>query len=659
MTTLYPNLFRPIRIGTREAKNRVMRVATTANLADRNRVGDRVLAFYRTLAKGGAGTIVTEALRTDPRDPFGPGAITIFDRAGLDGIRRIADVCHAEGALLIGQLNMGGRQHLASRVVPYLIAPSAIPCPRSGGVPHALTTREVKETIETYVMCAVHCIEAGMDGVEIHGAQGHLIQQFLSPFTNRREDEYGGSLDNRMRFGREILEGVRRRVGTKAIIGYRMGAEEFTEGGLSVDDNVEIARRLCSDSLADYLSLAQGNFNSIEQHLPDRHWPILAFRNIHSRFKAVANGIPVVASTRVQGPEQAESVIAAGEADMIGLCRALIVDPEWPVKAKRGEANRIRRCIACNQCWAWISTGEPIGCATNPVTGREYQWGALDRDKAEMARHVVVVGGGPGGLEAARVAAARGHRVTLLERDTVVGGRIRHAGGVRHHEEMRHVLDFLVPEVERAGVDIRTGVTADGPTVAALQPDHVIIATGANPTVPDLPSDGSVPLMTAEGDVALGERDGRNVVIMDEDGYYWTSAVAESVMAQGRAPIIAARFFEVTREIPVVSRIAFLREVDKRGGRLCANTGVTRISNGRVTLANYLTGREEEISDVAAVVWVGLALPSGTPVADDIEAAGIERRNIHVIGDAYQPRRLFNSLVEAHGVARSIGSRAR
>lgn len=658
MTTLYPHLFAPIRIGRREAKNRIMRVATTANLADRNRVGDRVLAFYRTLAKGGTGSIVTEALRTDPRDPFGPGAITIFDRGGLDGIRRIADVCHVEGALLIGQLNMGGRQHLASRVVPYLIAPSAIPCPRSGGVPHALTTREVKETIETYVMCAVHCIEAGMDGVEIHGAQGHLIQQFLSPFTNRREDEYGGTPENRMRFARDILEGVRRRVGPKAIVGYRMGVEEFTEGGLGIDDTVEIARQLCADGLVDYLSLAQGNFNSIEQHLPDRHWPILTFRGLHGRFKAVAGGVPVIASTRIQGPEQAEGVIASGEADMIGLCRALIVDPDWPAKARRGEADRIRRCIACNQCWAWISTGEPIACATNPVTGREHLWGPLDKDRAEIPRHVVVVGGGPGGLEAARVAALRGHRVTLLEREAELGGRIRHAASVRHHEETRHVLDFLIPELRRAGVDVRTGVAADGPAVAALAPDEVIVATGAAPGVPELPGDASVPVIAADGAVDLGGRAGRHVVVMDEDGYYWTSAVAESVMAQGRIPVIAARFFEVVREIPVVSRIAFLREVDKAGGILRPNTGVKRIAAGRAVLANYLTGREEEIEDVAAVVWVGMAIPTGSGIAGGIEAAGIERRHIHVIGDAFQPRRLANALVEAHGVARGIGSKA-
>lgn len=658
MTAPYPNLFRPIQIGAHEAKNRIMRVATTANLADRNRVGDRVLAFYRSLAKGGVGTIVTEALRTDPRDPFGPGAIAIFDRRGLDGIRSISDVCHAEGALLIGQLNMGGRQHLASRVPPYLIAPSAIPCPRSGGVPHELTTREVKELVEIYITCAENCLEAGMDGVEIHGAQGHLIQQFLSPFSNRRKDEYGGTAENRMRFAREILEGVRRRIGARAIVGYRMGAEEFTEGGLSIDDTVEIARRLCADRLADYLSLAQGNFNSIEQHLPDRHWPILTFRGLHKRFKAIAHGIPVVASTRVQGPEQAESMLASGDADMVGLCRALIVDPDWPAKAERGEAHRIRRCIACNQCWAWISMGEPIACATNPVTGREHQWGPLEDDRAQFVRHVVVVGGGPGGLEAARVAAARGHRVTLLEREAVLGGRIRSASEVRHHEEMRHVLDFLVSEVEHEGVEIRTVASSDGAELAAMKPDDVIVATGAHPTLPELPSDGSVPFMTCDGNVPLDGLKGRHVVIMDEDGYYWTSAVAESVMAQDRVPLIATRFFEVTREIPVVSRIAFLREIDKAGGILRPNTGVKRIADGQVVLANYLTGREETVTDVAAVVWVGLSLPTGARLAEKIEAGGIPRRHIHVIGDAYQPRRLFNALVEAHGVARRIGTQA-
>ena len=187
MTGPFPYLFEPISLGPREAKNRIMRVATTANLADRNRAGERLVEFYRTLAKGGVGSIVTEALRISPQEAYGPGALVVHDRPAIEGLRKLADVCHAEGALLIGQLNHGGRQHLASRVIPHLVGPSAIACPRSGGVPHALSGREVRELVERYVSCAVHCIEAGMDGVEIHGAQGHLIQQFVSPFSNHRD----------------------------------------------------------------------------------------------------------------------------------------------------------------------------------------------------------------------------------------------------------------------------------------------------------------------------------------------------------------------------------------------------------------------------------------------------------------------------------------
>ena len=631
-----------------------MRVATTANLADRNRAGPRVLAFYRSLAAGGAGIIVTEALRTHAQEPFGPAALTIFERAAIEGLRGISDVCHAHGALLIGQLNMGGRQHLASRVMPFLIAPSSVACPRSGGVPHELSIREVREVVETYVACAANCIEAGMDGVEIHGAQGHLIQQFLSPFSNLRRDAYGGSDENRMRFVREILRGVRERIGAAAIVGYRMGVEEFTDGGLDIEQTLEIARKLCDDGLIDYLSLAQGNFNSIETHLPDRHWPILAYRQLHARFKSVANGVPVVASIRIQRPEQAESVLAAGEAELIGLCRALIVDPEWPIKASTGRAEDIRHCIACNQCWATIAAGEPIACVSNPMVGREYLWPQLSETRAPAPRKVLVIGGGPAGLEAARVAALLGHAVTFVEKDTQLGGRLKTVHKVRHHEEMSHLLDFLVPQVNKAGVSIRFGETATAASVIAHKPDHVIVAVGAEPFVPDLPGDGSVPVLSADGPVPLDGRDGRHVIIMDEDGYYWGSAIAESVIQQGRMPVITTRMFEVARELPIVSRIAFLREVERAGGVLRPNAHVARISNGSIVLRSVLSDREEVWSDVAAIVWVGAARPR-CDLAEELRAAGFAKHQIDVVGDAFAPRRLAQALTEAHAAARAIG----
>ena len=651
----FPHLFQPIKLGTKEAKNRIMRVATTANLADRNRVGERLLEFYRTLAKGGVGTIVTEAMRVSSAESYGPGALVVHDRASVEGLRKLADACRAEGALLIGQLNHGGRQHLASRVMPHTVAPSAIACPRSGGVPHALSTREVREMVETHIMCAVHCIDAGMDGVEIHGAQGHLIQQFVSPFSNRRTDEYGGNFENRLRFTREVIGGVRRRIGRNAIIGYRLGVEELTPGGLGIEDTLQVARCLVEDGHIDYLSLSQGNFNSIETHLPDRHWPILAFHDLHARFKAVTGNVPVVASTRIQRPEQAERVLAAGEADMIGMCRALLVDPEWPNKARRRQADDIRRCIACNQCWGWISGGEPIACAINPVAGREYQWKELVR--AQSPRHVVVVGGGPAGLEAARVSALRGHRVTLLEADGELGGRLKHVHELANYGEMRNLFEFLIPQIEKAGVAVKTGTRGTVETILAEKPDDIILATGANAIAPSIDGDGSVPVLAGEESVSLEGLNGSHVVMMDEDGYYWSAAMAESLAASGKKLTIASRFFEVFREIPMVSRIAMVREMDKQGAQLKPNMAVARASNGGVVLTHYLTGREEVIEDVAAVVWVGAARANGD-LAEELLSAGIEKSRLRTIGDAFSPRRLPQALTEAHAAARAVGSPA-
>lgn len=655
MTGPFPHLFAPIALGRRQAKNRIMRVATTANLADRNRVGERLFEFYRTLAKGGVGTIVTEALRISPQEEFGPGALVAYDRCAIAGLRRLADVCHDEDALLIGQLNHGGRQHLASRVIAHLVAPSAIACPRSGGVPHVLSPDEIRALINMYIMSAVYCLEAGMDGVEIHGAQGHLIQQFVSPFSNRRTDEYGGSAEKRLRFPREIVDGVRRRIGRQPIVGYRLAVEEFTPGGLGLEQALEIAKALTADGQLDYLSLSQGNFNSIDTHLPDRHWPVLAFQDLQSRFKSEVSNMVIVASTRMQGPEQAERVLAAGDADMIGLCRALLVDPDWPNKALSGQVEDIRRCIACNQCWGWIAGGDAIACATNPVAGREYRFNKATR--AARPHHVVVVGGGPAGLEAARVAGQRGHRVTLLEAERELGGRLKRIHHIPNYEEMRHLLDFLILQAEKAGVSIKTGTRASAENVLAEKPDLIIIATGAVPTAPDVPGDGSVPVLTGDESVDLTGGDRRNVIMMDEDGYYWSAAMAESLAASGKHLTIATRFFEVFREIPMVSRIAMLREMDKRGVELKPNMYVSRTSRGGAVLCHYLTQREEWVEDVAAVVWVGSARANGR-LAEELRRAGVEPSRIHVVGDAFSPRRLPQALLEAHTAAWDIGSAA-
>ena len=648
----FRTLFSPIAIGPATSKNRIMRVATTANLAEGGRVGKRMRHFYRRVAQGGAGVIVSEAVRLHPSEGVVPNAVPLFDPGVIPGMRKISRSIHDEGALFIVQLNHGGRQHLGRRVGT-LISASDIPCPRSGGTPHAMTTREVEQMVEYFIAAAVNARDAEADGVEIHGAQGHLIGQFMSPYSNRRDDRYGGSLENRMRFGMEILRGVRRNLGPGAVVGYRLGAEEFTKGGLTIDDTCEIASIIAREGLADYISLSQGNFNTIETHLPDRHWPIATYRDIQTRIKEAVGDLVVVQCTRIQTPAQAEDIVASGDGDMVGMCRALLVDPDWPKKAAAGREDEIRKCIACNQCWDHVSVGEPVACTVNPQAGREYFFRHEMRNDGGT---VVVVGGGPAGMEAARVAADRGYRVVLFEKEDQLGGKFAHSPKFPSSGELSHVPAFLAPAVKRAGVDVRLGTEATVEAVMAENPHAVIVATGAEPFAPQVATDGSVPIIAPwrMEDIHRIPDGGDNVVMMDEDGYFWGSAIAEAALAKagkGRRLTIATRFFETFRELPMVSRIASLRALDKGGARLLTSMTVDRIQDGRVVFRHYLTGREEFVREVAAVLWVGQQ-KTRSKIFDDLKKAGMDRTRI--VGDAYSPRRLPVAMVEAHTTARSI-----
>ncbi len=622
-----------------------MRLATVSNLAEGGVAGDRFLAHYRTVARGGAAVIVTEALRVHPSNA-GSG-VHLYRSESVAGMARVARVVQDEGALLIAQLNHGGRQHLGREIVT-LWAPSAVACPYSGGVPHEMTGDDVRDVIAGFVQSAVHARDAGLDGVEIHGAQGHLIQQFVSAFSNRRTDEWGGSFDARLRFPREIIRQVRAVLGPDLVVGYRMAVEEFTPGGITIDESIRIARVLVADGVVDYLSLAQGNFNSIERHLPDRHFPPSTFVDLQARVKAAVGTFPVVASGRIETPDQAEAIVGGGQADMVGLCRALIVDPEWPAKAFSGDRDRIRHCIACNQCWGWVTEGKPLRCIANATAGRELEWGALD--KVTTPRHVVVAGGGPAGLEAARVAAERGHRVTILEKGDVLGGKIRIAEHVPHHEETGRLADFLVGEIHRLGVGVRTETTATVAAVLAERPDVVIVATGAVPFVPDVPGDDSVPVSTSAAAPIVGMMPGDRVVVVDEDGYYWAAAVMATLVGQGKALTLVTRFFEAFREVPAVSRITTLRALDAEGVEIRPRTIVDRIERGDVVVRDSYSGREDRIAKVAAVIWVGPQAVD-TALAEGLRAAGVE---VHVVGDAFAPRRLANAIEDGHRVARLV-----
>lgn len=642
----FPHLFQPIRLGPREARNRVMRVSTATNLGKDGLVTDAMVALYRRLARGGTGVIVSESMRVHPSNRGRNESFVLYRRETVPGLARVAEAVHAEGGLFLAQINHGGRQHHANEH-PTLWAPSAIGCPHSGGTPHAMTNREIREVVDGFATAAGHAKEAGCAGVEIHGAQGHLIQEFISLQSNGRTDEYGGlSMVNRTRFAREIVQAIRDKVGADFIVGYRMGVHEFWEGALDVDQSLEAALLLDGLGMIDYFSLAQGNFNTLDYHLPDAHFPPAAFVDLQSHFKPALR-VPVVASARITTPAQAETIVATGQADMVGMCRALVADPEWPRKAAAGQDDEIVRCIGCMRCWVWVTEAKPLRCAINASVGQE----TIAVQKPTRRKKVVVIGGGPGGLEAARASSEAGHEVVLFERGPALGGKLVWAKGHQPYNESSLALNYLVPQVYKLGVDVRLRTEPTVEMVLAERPDAVIVATGAIPQVPDLPGDASVPIVT------MGtQSDGARVVVMDEDGYFWGATTTEFLARRGCKVTYVTRFLEPFRELAEVSRIATLREMDKLSVRLLPNTFVDRTESRGVVLRHfYNTAREERIEDVDALVWVGRQT-ANDGIARELEDAGI--KDVRVIGDAYAPRRLHNAIHEAASAASAVSQAA-
>lgn len=643
----HATLFEPLTLGSRQAKNRLFRASTTTNLAESQAVGARLLAHYEALARGGVGTIVTEALRMHPSTMKSSSNLGAFDPGNLDGFARWAETAHRHGALLIGQLGHSGRQHTSTVVPGRLVAPSPVACPRSGGVPHQLNAREIDDLLDGYRASADTLVRAGFDGVEINAAQGHLQQQFLSPFSNRRDDEYGGSDSGRRRFLERTLEAVRE-VSGAAVVGVRLGVEEFSEGGLTPGDVRDLIDHLARRGLLDYASMSQGNFNSIDAHLPDRHSPRTPFVHLQ-RQAGDGAAVPVVACTQIMSPDDAVAVLEQGWASAVALGRALTVDPDWPRKTERGEVGSIRLCIQCNHCWSGLHEGaSTLVCVQNPDVGQERD---AELEPTPAARNVVVVGGGPAGLEAARVAASRGHVVTLFEQRPELGGKLVEGARIGRHHELANAAAWLEREVRSLGVDLRLGEAASAETVAGLTPDAIVLATGARPSRPEVASDGSVELVVDLADLG-NDLAGERVVLFDADGHYWAAQTTEELLDRGARVEVVTRFFEPFRELPIVSRVATMRVLDHGGVAFHAIHEVARLAGGAVHLRHYESKRETTIPEVRALVWVG-SQAVNDELADGLRSL-VGDDAVHLVGDVFAPRRLIHAIKEGNRIGRRL-----
>lgn len=645
MSPPYGKLFAPLRIGHKQSRNRIMRLATLTNTIQGGQVTEHTLAFYRRIARGGSGIVVTEGMRIHPSSTGHGHSLQLYVPETMASVRALARTVQDEGALIIAQLNHNGRQHHSTGAAA-LWAPSAIACPRSGGMPHAMTLDEIEAVIAGFVQGAQCVKEAGGDGIELHGAQGHLIQQFVSPYSNQRDDAFGGSFENRLRFPLEIITRIRAAVGRDFIVGYRMGVEEFTAGGLGIADTTRIARLLAEHNELDFLSLTQGNFNTLDTHCPDSHYRAPAYVDLQAEIKAVAGTLPIVATARIQTPEQAERILAEGKADLIGMSRALVADPEWPLKALEGRGEDIRRCIYTSTCWG---TGKKIACGVNPTVGNEVSMPPLE--KAAVRRRVAVIGGGAAGMEAAWVAAARGHDVTLYEAAPQLGGKLAGAGRFADFHEVALAVQFLDRQVAKSAVRVRLGQAVDAAALRASAPEVVIVATGATAIAPTLAGDGSVPVHAYDARIPDDLPDG-NWVVMDEEGHYWSAALTEYLARQGKQVTYVTRFMQPFREIPEVSRMSLLRALDQRGVVLYDNASIARAERGALVLHRYFhSERPIVLRDIRGLLWTGMQRVNDG-IVTRLREAGFD--DIQVVGDARAPRRLSHAIAEGHRAGRAV-----
>lgn len=478
----YHHLFSTGNIGRVVLKNRVVMPGMSTNLAGPNgEITDHQIRYYEERAKGGVGLIITEFTCIDYE--YGKGAVNqlrIDKDSFVPGFYRLANAVHKYGTKIFVQLHHAGREsNSALTEGKQIIAPSPVTCKAIGEEPRELTTQEVKDLISKFIQSAYRCKLAGIDGVELHGAHGYLINQFLSPNTNLRTDEYGGSFDNRMRFLEEIVIGIKKQCGEDYPVTVRLSVDEFDEGGTDVSLSKKISRYLESIGV-DGLHASAGNYNSmdkvIESPLFEQGWRVYLAEEIKKEVH-----IPVIAVGAIREPKFVESILADGKADFVAIGRGHIAEPEWVRKVSEGREKEIRMCISCLHCS--YSKGH-LSCSINARVGRELEF--LDFKKIEEKRHIVIVGGGPGGMEAARVLTEKGYHVTIFEKTNKLGGQLNLVTDPVYKKKMKWYVDYLTNEMERLHVDVRLDTEATVEKIQASQPFAVLLVTGSTPFMPSI-----------------------------------------------------------------------------------------------------------------------------------------------------------------------------
>lgn len=643
---MYRLLFSPLEINSLTLRNRVvLSPHTTGFAAPGGYLTEREAAYQAARARGGVALTVLGTNVVHRSSTLDYGVLGNLDDSYLAGYQLVADAVHAHGAKIFAQLNHQGSTAARKDAPPYLSAPSPVASYVHNEIPQPMDAALIREIVRAFGEAAARCQRGGLDGVLIHAAHGYLLNQFLSPLTNQRTDKYGGTLENRMRALMEVLASVRDATGPAYPVGVRLSVDEYVPGGLELADSLEIAKKLDASGLVDYFDISTGvgyDLYSEAKHYPSMQFPPLTWVDLAAEIKRAVN-IPVACAGRIRTPQEAEELLRDGKLDLVQMARALIAEPEWVNKAREGRDDAIRPCMYISSgCLGRLHRGLAISCVQNPTVGREREFEL--RPAVAQTKRVLIVGGGPAGMQAAVTAAERGHSVVLIERSAQLGGQARIAARGPGRGEILNAILFLERELMRGGVEVRLNRTANADALLRENADMLIIATGSDAAIPSLAQADTARMFSVReilsGDINLQG----NVVVLDGLGRLAAANAAEYLARRGCRVTITARSYAIGANIDSTTRPVMERSLRESNVTMLPGKAIESFQNGKVLLRDTFTGGQMLLSEISALVY-----DLGGRADDSLYHALVSRgANVARIGDCVAPRGMQDAWREGY-----------
>ncbi len=641
----YKNLFQPLELRHRSLDNRIVFGAHTANMSDLGLPGERHRGYYEERAIGGAAMIVVEPMPVHPTAVLTRGNFRHCDDEVIPHFRKITEAVHAHGTTILQQLYHVG-QHGDSDLsfMPHW-SPSGLASYHDSDGSHAMRETEILEVIDCFTDAAQRCQAAGFDGVDIFAAYHSLLEQFWTPWSNRRNDRWGGSLENRCRLSLSIVNSIREACGEDFIIGMSIGYADNTPYIMTLEDFQQVIELHDRSGNLDYVSCGSGNYVDYERVMPTFVYGEKQGVPLAAALKQVVTHAKVTAESHIRTPENADYTIASGDSDLVSIVRGQIADPHLVNKARAGRDEDIRGCISCNQmCWGRRSRDYWISCLVNPSAGREFEWGGDRFDKADVTKKILVVGGGPAGMEAARVAAERGHQVTLCEALGDLGGQFRLAGLAPRRGQITELMGWYLRQFEQLDVEVRYFSPMDEQDILEFGADEVVLATGSMPDglakqrwlpeAEELPGLGNGKVYACEEVFRDQAELGKAVIVLDEGGNWRGTGTAWYLADKGHEVSIVTPDPMIGQELTRTTSDSLIREnLAKLGANFILESVIEHWHGDRAEIRSLLDGSITSI-EASAIVTA-----TTNTVYNDVELALAETEvRFHVIGDAAAPR---------------------